>query len=782
MDSNQDFQEERHQRRENGEETEKAADYGNALSRKEATEELLGCVVHSEEEAYRLYCDYGHRIGFSVRKGKQSYFIGTKNIRTKDYYCSKEGLKYDEPVTEANFNRPDTRTNCKAMIRFRVDEKGRWTVIRFVPVHNHQLAKPGERHMLRSAKSLAVGKSGVIDPSASTESHPINGFSDTIEGGTPENSGYTIRECYNQVGMQGITVIEAGDGQNLVSYFKRRTNEEGMFYWDVQVDQEGRMTNFFYRDGKCRNDYDCFGDAIIFDTTYRTNKYNLICAPFVGVDHHWQNVVFGCAFLLDESVASYVWVFKSFLESMGGQSPKSIFTDQDEAIMQAIEQVFPNTQHCFSYWHILKNAQSHLGSLNTSQAFQTLFTKCMQGSDSEEDFEESWTAMLREYKLQDNSWLIDLHRFRHKWCSAFNKDTFDGGINSSQWGEVSNNILSGISDENTSLTRFALLLEKVVKDLRRNESEEDFRCSQTAPVRAVKHSTVLKQAAESYTHRIYKLFEAEFLDGCGATSCHETSSGGNLLRFEITMQGRGSKVWAVALDTSTMEITCACRKFERMGLLCSHALKVLTLQNVDTIPEKYVLQRWTKDARRSMYKLTQDDSTQQECTEAELAYRNRAMQYAYNLIIKSQELEESRKIFWDSLETGEKALEVFFEMRSMRSQAAKDASNKEKKKKKPTKGPSSKKAKQAPAASSTDLELSVQTNEHQYQSSQDAQGNATIGRPYYYQAYPTAPIQPNQMYMHPNMHTMPLCTQQQDHLSAYAAVRPNSNFAGAKNV
>ncbi|XP_014660262.1 protein FAR1-RELATED SEQUENCE 9 isoform X3 [Setaria italica] len=778
MDSSQDSQEERHQRRENGEETEKAADYGSALSRKEATEELLGCIVHSEEEAYRLYCDYGHRIGFSVRKGKQSYFIGTKNIRTKDYYCSKEGLKYDEPVTEANFNRPDTRTNCKAMIRFRVDEKGRWTVIRFVPVHNHQLAKPGERHMLRSAKSLAFGKSGVIDPSASTESHPINGFSDTIEGDTADNSGYTIRECYNQVGMQGITVIEAGDGQSLVSYFKRRTNEEGMFYWDVQVDQEGRMTNFFYRDGKCRNDYGCFGDAIIFDTTYRTNKYNLICAPFVGVDHHWQNVVFGCAFLLDESVASYVWLFKSFLESMGGKSPKSIFTDQDEAIMQAVEQVSLTHTLLFLLAYS-EECTISFSSLNTSQAFQHLF---MQGSDSEEDFEESWTAMLREYKLQDNSWLNDLHRFRHKWCSALNKDTFDGGINSSQWGEVSNNILSGISDENTSLTRFALLLEKVVKDLRRNESEEDFRCSQTAPVRAVKHSTVLKQAAESYTHRIYKLFEAEFLDGCGATSCHETSSGGNLLRFEITMQGRGSKVWAVALDTSTMEITCGCRKFERMGLLCSHALKVFTLQNVDTIPEKYVLKRWTKDARRSMFKLAQDDSTQQECTEAELAYRNRAMQYAYNLIMKSQELEESRKIFWDSLETGEKALEVFFEMRNMRTQAAKDASNREKKKKKPSKGPNSKKAKQAPAASSAGLELIVQTNEHQYQPSQDAQGNATIGRPYYYQqAFPTAPIQPNQMYMHPNVHTMPLCTSQ-DHLPAYAAIRPNSNFGGAKNI
>lgn len=780
MDSSQDPQEERLQRKENGEEAEKEEDYRNALSRKEATKELLGCVVHSEEEAYKLYCDYGHRIGFSVRKGKQSYFIGTKNIRTKDYYCSKEGLKYDEPVTEANFNRPDTRTNCKAMIRFRVDEKGQWTVIRFVPVHNHQLAKPGERHMLRSAKSLAVGKSGVIDPAASAEPRLINGFSDMTEGDIAEPPGYTIRDCYNHVNMQGITTIDAGDCQSLVSYFKRRTNEEGMFYWDVQVDQEGRMTNFFFRDGKSRNDYDCFGDAVIFDTTYRTNKYSLICAPFVGVNHHWQNVVFGCAFLLDESTASYVWLFKSFLESMGSRSPKSIFTDQDEAIMQAIEQVFPNTQHCFSYWHILKNAQSHLGTVNTSQTFQNMFMKCMQGSDTEMELEESWAAMLHEYKLHDNNWLHDLYRFNNRWCSAFNKETFDGGINSSQWGEVSNNILTGIFDESTSLTRFTLLLEKVVKALRRNESEEDFRCSQTAPVRAIKHSTVLKQAAESYTHRIYKLFEAEFLDGCGATSCHESSCGGNLLRFEITMQGRGSKVWTVLLDTSTMEISCGCRKFERMGLLCSHSLKAFSLQNVDTIPEKYILKRWTKDARRSMYKLSQDDSTQQECTEAELAYRNRAMQYAYNLIAKSQELEESRKIFWDSLETGEKALEVFFEMRNLRTQGAKDASKREKKKKKSSKGPSSKRAKQAPASSSAVPELLSQTNEHQFQSAQDAQGNATVGRPFYYQGFPTTPMQPSQIYMHPNLHTVPLCAPQD--FSAYCAMRPNSNFGGAKNI
>lgn len=75
--------------------------------------------------------------------------------------------------------------------------------------------------------------------------------------------------------------------------------------------------------------------------------------------------------------------------------------------MQAIEQVFPNTQHCFSYWHILKNAQSHLGTVNTSQTFQNMFMKGMQGSDTKMEPEESWAAMLHEYKLHDNfAWQV----------------------------------------------------------------------------------------------------------------------------------------------------------------------------------------------------------------------------------------------------------------------------------------------------------------------------------------------------------------------------------------
>jgi hypothetical protein len=36
--------------------------------------------------------------------------------------------------------------------------------------------------------------------------------------------------------------------------------------------------------------------------------------------------------------------------------------------------------------------------------------------------------------------------------------------------------------------------------------------------------------------------------------------------------------------------------FDRDGLLCPHILKVFTNRDVDAIPERYLLQRWSKEA------------------------------------------------------------------------------------------------------------------------------------------------------------------------------------------
>ncbi|PKU70976.1 Protein FAR1-RELATED SEQUENCE 5 [Dendrobium catenatum] len=77
-----------------------------------------------------------------------------------------------------------------------------------------------------------------------------------------------------------------------------------MFAWDVQTDEEDRLVNFFWVDGLGRIDYDCFGDVIIFYTSYHLIKYNLACSPIIGVNNHWKNIILVVAFLSEKIIDS----------------------------------------------------------------------------------------------------------------------------------------------------------------------------------------------------------------------------------------------------------------------------------------------------------------------------------------------------------------------------------------------------------------------------------------------------------------------------------------------
>ena len=105
------------------------------------------------------------------------------------------------------------------------------------------------------------------------------------------------------------------------------------------------ITNIFWVDDRSISDYNLFGNVVCFDTTYKTNEYDRPFAPFVGVNHHKQTVVFGAALLYDETTESFKWRFETFLGEMSGKQPKTILTDQSAAMANAIVKVFPETKH-----------------------------------------------------------------------------------------------------------------------------------------------------------------------------------------------------------------------------------------------------------------------------------------------------------------------------------------------------------------------------------------------------------------------------------------------------
>ncbi|KAI6683852.1 hypothetical protein NL676_029765, partial [Syzygium grande] len=90
------------------------------------------------------------------------------------------------------------------------------------------------------------------------------------------------------------------------------------------------------------------GDAIMFYTSHKQNNYVVPFATFVGVNHHKQPVLLGCALVSDESKESFIWLFETWLRAMSGCHPNSIIAEHDDSILQAIAQAFPLSHHRLS--------------------------------------------------------------------------------------------------------------------------------------------------------------------------------------------------------------------------------------------------------------------------------------------------------------------------------------------------------------------------------------------------------------------------------------------------
>ena len=90
---------------------------------------------------------------------------------------------------------------------------------------------------------------------------------------------------------------------------------------------------------------------------------------FVGVNHHWQTVVFACALLAKETEDEYKWCMEKFLSCMNGVKPGGILTDQCPSIESGIRHVLgPETVHRYCSWHILHKLSGKWGAQDDKEA------------------------------------------------------------------------------------------------------------------------------------------------------------------------------------------------------------------------------------------------------------------------------------------------------------------------------------------------------------------------------------------------------------------------------
>ncbi|PKA57290.1 Protein FAR1-like sequence 5 [Apostasia shenzhenica] len=132
------------------------------------------------------------------------------------------------------------------MVRFKVDINGKWWINKLVEEHNHELASPKKRHLLRSHRSIHGKEAGVLQCMSKVGISTADAFSYIVQqAGGIENVGFSKRDAYNFVNQERLLRIESGDAFNLLKIFREQKDFDPLFDWDVKFDEEQRLTIFY---------------------------------------------------------------------------------------------------------------------------------------------------------------------------------------------------------------------------------------------------------------------------------------------------------------------------------------------------------------------------------------------------------------------------------------------------------------------------------------------------------------------------------------------------------
>lgn len=320
---------------------------------------LVGLTTSTIEEMHDIYEKHSRIVGFSIRSHTTRCFPGTRTLMEKYWVCSAQGERNrgqakkkedDNLAIEINEGKSKkqrkprqvaiTRTDCKAGIRVKCNKEGLFEVVHHVIAHNHELSRKDDSHQHRSNRSITREKGKTIEQMKDAGLGCMDSFRLMCEeAGGEDCVGHSSRDHLNYYNKLKMKSIEGGDAQSLIEILYDQLTKEPEFFFRVRLDKVGKVTSIFWRDSMMLEDYKIYGDVVVFDTTYRTNRYNLICAPIVGINNHWKNVMFGCAFIGDEKTETFVWLLETFKKSMEQKEPITVFTDQDMAMSNAISKV-----------------------------------------------------------------------------------------------------------------------------------------------------------------------------------------------------------------------------------------------------------------------------------------------------------------------------------------------------------------------------------------------------------------------------------------------------------
>ncbi|KAK3011465.1 hypothetical protein RJ639_012763 [Escallonia herrerae] len=530
----------------------------------------VGMEFESYEDVYYFYNCYARDQGFGVRVSNTWYRKSKERYRGK-LSCSSAGFK---KKSEASRPRPETRTGCPAMIKFRLMENKRWRVIEVELEHNH-LISPVSGKFYKSHKTMNLGTKRPLQADGSDKIQKIRLFR-TVVIDTEDNGSFYFDEGEfgNNFDHSNQLKLKQGDAQAIYDSFCQLQLMNPNFFYLMDINEKGYLRNVFWADARFRTAYGYFGDVIVVDTTCLTDKYEVPLVVFSGVNHHGQYLLFGCGLLAGETVDSYMWLFRAWLTYMLGRPPQAIIVDQCKSLRNALADVFPRASCFLSLSHVMKKVPKNLGGLREYEALKVALVSAVYHSLRADEFEMAWENMIQRYGVRDHKWLQTLYEDRKWWVPVYLKETFLAGMCPNEESEGVTTLFGAYLHKNTSIKDFLDHYDLALEEVHQRETLADLESENSSPILRSRMYFEL-QLSKIYTKYIFDKFQAEVEGMFSCFSTRQVSTDGSIITYIVKEH---AEVEENRMETKDYEVVEEGRK--------SHDRYKLALEALDEILNK----------------------------------------------------------------------------------------------------------------------------------------------------------------------------------------------------
>jgi hypothetical protein len=424
-----------------------------------------GDIFKNHDEFIEKIKVYARRLGFTIRLGKVEHSntkkqetITEKIIRKRTLLCSRAGYREHNPEENQKRDRKSQRCGCHFFIRASLnDTNGLWCIINMDLTHNHQMVDESHRLFMSNERVIPedvkqqialLHRAGVNVP--------------TIRAILKEKFGdqaiWVYSDIYNFIyKLEGSLEKRELDSEEFVKILEQFKGDNAEFFYYADINENTkRLERVIWMFPEQRMNYSRFSDVIVFDNTYKTNRFQMPFGIFTGVNNYGHSICFAGALMIDETEDNFVWIFTKFLEMVNHHAPLVFLTDDDRAISNAYTRVLQplGTKHRLCQWHLMKNIVKNLSAKlgnNWSSFIKDLY-KCLEKMDISE-FLSHWDALKNSYPSA-LTYLTRMEKTKEKWAGCYNHDTFMADMTTTQRGESMNNMMKGYLDASTSLMKF----------------------------------------------------------------------------------------------------------------------------------------------------------------------------------------------------------------------------------------------------------------------------------------------------------------------------------------